>query len=253
MGRLPVPPVITCLIRPEDLDGEEVRITGDSYRHLFRARRLAGGARLRLTDGGGRARWGEVAAIGSRSAQILLGEAAPRHEAGRIVKLLVAVPRLQRASWLVEKATELGAAEIRFLRTERTSHPLSEGKLKRLRRVAAAALEQCHGSTLPRVTGPHELSEAPALLEGCGSRRYLDLPGAGIATGDGPRASATALLVGPEGGWSEAERTALEGWLCGAWSLGERVLRIETAAVVALGLLLHAAASGDAGSAAASV
>ncbi|MCB1034632.1 MAG: 16S rRNA (uracil(1498)-N(3))-methyltransferase [Acidobacteria bacterium] len=239
--------MISLLVSPLELHGEEIEVTGDAYRHLFRARRLASGAELRVTDGAGRARWGRVGRIGPRTAEVRLAAEAPVQDPDLSVRLLVSVPRFQRASWLVEKATELGAAEIRFLQSERTVHPLTPGNLERLQRVAAAALEQCHGSTLPRISGLHEFSEVPALIDGCGRRRFLDLAESGdearnVATEPGlfPR-DPVALLVGPEGGWSAAERLQLAAWGCQADSLGRRVLRVETAAVVGLGSLLAAA------------
>ena len=233
--------MITCLVPREELDGETIHIVGEPYRHLFRARRLACGSRIRWIDGEGRARWGEVVVVGPRSAEILLGEPAPVHGPPRAVKLLVAMHRLQRASWLVEKATELGVEAICFLDTERTTHQLSEGKLERLQRVAAAALEQCHGAQLPRLTGPHEVAAFPSLLEGWEACSFLDPPQDGEPSSFPERVEKTALLVGPEGGWSAAERAAFLEAGCQAWSLGDRVFRVETAAILALGLVLHSA------------
>lgn len=236
--------MITVLLSPEALAGTEATVEGDDYRHLFRARRLSAGERLRAVDGEGRARWAEIAEVGGKSARLaLLDEPAPTHEPAARVELLVAMLRRERASWLVEKATELGVAAVRFLETERTVRELTAGTAARLGRVAAAALVQCHGSRLPEITGPHAWTGLPALLAPLPDRRLLDtaLTGEESAAGFGPPAQAerpAALLVGPEGGWSEAERAELRRQGCRPVSLGSRTLRVETAAVVGAGLLL---------------
>ncbi len=205
-------------------------VEGDAYRHLFRARRLGAGERLRVVDGEGRARWGEVIRVGRRAAMVELAEPAPSNE-----------PR-----WLVEKATEIGAGAVRFLNTERGPRSFGAGTSERLRRVAAAAVEQCHRALCPEVTGPHPFAEVADLAAGAARRWLLDpaaAPGRGFAHASFQSPSPTeapteSLLVGPEGGWSPAEIESLEA---GGWqrvSLGPRVLRIETAALAGATLLL---------------
>lgn len=235
--------MITLLRPPADLGRDEIEIEGDSYRHLFRARRLAVGERVRIVDGAGRARWGEVAAVSRATASVRVGDAAPADLPASRVHLLVGAPKKERAAWLVEKATELGVVAVRFVETERTSRDFGEGTLRRLERVAGAALEQSHGSRLPALSGTHPWSEVPALLAGAGAdaaRWVLDTSDAG-STGreltPGP-AGGAALLVGPEGGWSDEERADLARWECRAVSLGPTSLRVETAALAGAALLL---------------
>jgi 16S rRNA (uracil1498-N3)-methyltransferase len=218
-------------------------LEGEAYRHLFRARRLRAGERLRVVDGRGHARWGEVLRVGRHAAQLELAETAAPNEPRLRVELLVATLRPERASWLVEKATELGVAAIRFLNTERGPRSFGAGTAVRLRRVAAAAVEQCHRAVCPELSGPHAFDEVPGLAAGADRRWLLD-PGGAAAASAMPRADAAgepareSLLIGPEGGWSPGELAALEA---GGWqrvSLGPRVLRIETAALAATALLL---------------
>ncbi len=228
----------TLLLPPELFAGERAPVEGEAYRHLFRARRLAAGDRLRVVDGRGGARWAEVEAVDRRRASLRLLGPAPANEPAYGLELLVATPRRERASTLVEKATEIGVAAVRFVASERSPRELGPGTLERLGRVAAAALEQCGGSRLPAVTGVHPWRELPALLAGSPDRWYLH-PAAEGGTGWGERRGARgAILVGPEGGWTEAEAAELEALGCRPVALGERVLRIETAAVVAAGALL---------------
>lgn len=229
--------MITHVVRAAELDAGEVEIEGDAYRHLFRARRLEKGATLRLVDGAGRARWGEVARVESRQAWVELGAPAPGNEPSRRLDLLVASLRKERASWLVEKATELGVAAVRFLGSERAPRTFGGGTLERLSRVARAAVEQCHRSRLPEITGVHGWDELPQLLEGFALRLCLDPQGSAWPTASG-ESDPVAVLVGPEGGWSAPEKEALVRLRAEPVALGPRVLRIETAALAAAARIL---------------
>ncbi len=234
--------MITHLASPEELAGGEVEIAGSAYRHLFRARRLAAGARLRVVDGRGAARWGTVGRVAGDRAIVVLGEAATANEPAYRLELLVAALRRERASWLVEKATELGAAAVRFIASERTPRKYGRASLERLRRVAAAALVQCHRSRLPEISGVESWSRVPALLDaaaprGAGDRWFLD-PAGERGEGWRTRDDAGVVLVGPEGGWSGEEAAELAALGGVAVGLGPRVLRTETAAIVAAARLL---------------
>lgn len=218
----------------EDLDSGEVTVEGEAYRHLFRARRVPAGASVRVVDGRGNARWGTVARVDRSSARIALLKPAPTHEPEFRLELLVPTFRPERVSWLVEKATEVGVTAIRFVNSDRAPRTFGEGTLDRLHRVAIAAVEQCHRSLVPEITGPHEWIEVARLASAAEGRWFLDPQG-----GDwGSLPESGALLVGPEGGLSPEERDEL---LAAGWKpvgLGPRILRIETAAVAGASMLL---------------
>ena len=124
----------------------------------------------------------------------------------------------------------------------RAPRDIGSGIFDRLRRVAVAAVEQCHRSRLPEITGPHAWAEIRSLG---GRRRRPLVPrhrGRGRVRGLGVAAAIEgrlgALLVGPEGGLDPGERREL---LAAGWrpvGLGERTLRLETAAVVGAAFLL---------------
>jgi 16S rRNA (uracil1498-N3)-methyltransferase len=224
--------VITVVVPPADLEGERLALTGDTYRHLFRSRRVAADEPLRVVDGLGRARWASLESIGRDRAWARLGDAAPSGDPAIGAELFVALPKPDRAAWLVEKATELGAAAIRFVDFERSAREASPGGLDRLRRVAVAALEQCHGSRLPEIFPPCDFAAALTLAR----------PGGWLLAPGGDRAAlaqgAAQLWIGPEGGVSPAERQAALGAGLLEIDLGPRILRVETAAVVGLASLL---------------
>lgn len=227
--------LVTLLADPGRFGASELRVAGEPYKHLFRARRLAVGDRVRVVDGDGRARWSEVSRVDRAEAILALGEPAPDNEPRFGLILLVPTLRPERASWLVEKATEIGVAAVRFLHTERAPRDFGAGAAARLRRVAASAVEQCHRSRLPEISGPHEWRDLPGLAAGAEARWVLDTA---AEPGWGEIQTSGALLIGPEGGWSDRERETLRaaGW--SAVSLGPRVLRAETAAVVGAAMVL---------------
>ena len=227
--------MITLVVSGHELDTSPIEVGGDSYRHLFRARRLELGARVRVVDGEGHARWSMVERVDRTAAKLVVAGEAPSNEPERELTILVAAPRIQRAAWLVEKVTEVGAVAVRFINSERSPRSYGEASLGRLRRLAAAAVEQCHRARVPEITGVHSFSELADLLTACRERWFLDLEGAaGIDAGAGP----VGLLVGPEGGWTESERENLLALDCRPWGLGARTLRVETAAVAGSSLLL---------------
>ncbi len=232
---------ITVLLRPTDLDGDRVEIEGAAYRHLFRARRLKAGVRLRAVDGEGRARWADVDRVERRRAVLSLAEPAPDNEPAYRLHLEVAALRPERASWLVEKATEIGVRGIRFITTARTPRKYSPASLERLRRVARAAVEQSHRSRVPEIAGVEPWETVVAFLSdpdrAIGDRYVLDFDARRLESWRG-QGSSGSVLVGPEGGWSRSERQELEQLGCQTVSLGDRTLRVETAAIAAAAKLL---------------
>ncbi|MBZ0112451.1 MAG: 16S rRNA (uracil(1498)-N(3))-methyltransferase, partial [Thermoanaerobaculia bacterium] len=217
----------TLVVSPAELIESEVQVEGDSYRHLFRARRLAVGDSLRLVDGQGAARNGRIETVDRRRAVISVGSVAPSLESAVDLTLWVAAPKMDRASWLVEKATELGVARVAFVRFLRSSRDLEAEHLERLRRIAVAAVGQCGRSVVPQISAPRGLHEAVA---GFGPKTYLLDPRA--STGGFPEAvSCMDLVVGPEGGLETEELECLTVAAVVPVNLGDRILRIETAAV----------------------
>src|SRR3954469_14664129 len=199
--------MITLLVDPAGFDLPDTRVEGEPYQHLFRARRVAVGEEMRVVDGRGRARWGTVERVDRTSATVTLGDPARAHEPPLRLELIVPTCRPERASWLVEKGTEVGVFAFRFANMARAPRELGAITFDRLRRVAAAAVAPCHRSRLPVITGPHAWSEVVGLA-GSESRWFLDTeapdPG-GWGTAGGP---AGAPPLRPRGGGGAGGRRA---------------------------------------------
>jgi 16S rRNA (uracil1498-N3)-methyltransferase len=163
-------------------------------------------------------------------------------EARRPVQLAVGMIANDRMDWLVEKATELGAAAIQPLATERGVLKLEGERASRRQArwqgIAVAACEQCGRNRVPTVHAPLALPQwLGALGARADQRRWiLSLaPAAQRLCVSDPDVAPVALLSGPEGGLTPAEEAAAlaAGFL--PVTLGPRVLRAETAALAALG------------------
>jgi 16S rRNA (uracil1498-N3)-methyltransferase len=213
-----------------------LRLDGSAAHYLAGVLRLRPGDEVRLFDD----RTGEWAAVieaVERRAVILgIGERLAGRETVPDLWLMAAPIRPERFQWVAEKATELGVARLIPVLTERTNHHRQNPA--RLRQHMVEAAEQCGRSALPTLADPVPLA---GLLAGWPAERMLvlaDEAGGSAATALG-LALPAGLLIGPEGGFSEAERAAILS-VPGVrrLSLGSRVLRADTAAVAALAQLL---------------
>ncbi len=189
--------------------------------HLERVLRLRRGAPFTVADGRGRWRTVRLGPTIEPTGPVLTEpEPAPALTVG------VAMLKGDRPELVVQKLTELGVDRIAFFAAERSivrrDPDRSAQHLRRLRAVARAAAMQSHRARLPMVDQV-ELAELAAL------------PGVLRADrgGPGPVESPTAVVVGPEGGWSGAERAAIPA----SMGLGEHVLRAESAAIAAASIL----------------
>ena len=225
----------TLLVSPAELGEERIEVTGDSYRHLFRAKRLAVGDDLRLVDGTGKANAGRILSVDRTLAWIQIGEILPSLEATTDVTLWVAIPKMDRAAWLVEKATEIGVNTLVFVRFGRSNRDLGSKQLERLRRVCVAAVQQCGRARIPEILDPVSLESSIERMTG---RTLLLDPGASGGIVLSSTMNRVGLIVGPEGGVDPGEASLLEDAGIQSLSLGERILRIETAALVASGRFL---------------
>ena len=140
---------------------------------------------------------------------------------------------------VMQKACELGASRIVVLTTERSNGQLDTGRvdnqLRHWQRILISAAEQSGRLHLPGLIGPATLTEA---LTDDATRRILLHPGAPLLDA-GTEPTALTLAVGPEGGWSDAERRWARGRDVEIAGLGEVTLRAETAPLAALAAVRH--------------
>ena len=222
-------------VEPQLETGLVVQLEDRHVHYLATVLRLQPGAELRLLDD----RTGEWAAAvleaGRKRVLVRIGAMIRGRESVPDLWLLTAPIRAERFEWIVEKATELGVRRIVPVLTERTNH--ARLKPERLRAHMVEAAEQCGRTALPELAGAVKL---PALLaEWDPARRLLFADEEGGAAMDALKpATPAAILIGPEGGFSEDERRTLRALpFVTAIPLGPRSLRADTAAVAALAVI----------------
>ena len=219
-------------------------LSGDDARHLTRVLRAEPGQRYEITDGQ-MAYLAEIAeARGQRVVFRAIEPIASAEPAVRIA-LCAALVKFDRFEWTIEKATELGVETILPVEAARSEKGLLEASRKRAARWERIARESSQQAR--RVAAPRILEAAPferALAQAAGHRYFLEETAAPpllqVLPAEKAAGASVALLVGPEGGWTEAERAqaAAAGWQ--AASLGPLVLRAETAAIAALAVIGNA-------------
>jgi len=171
-----------------------------------------------------------VGALGKRGGIVRIEEFLRLREQVPDVWLAFSPLKGGRTEWIVEKATELGAGRLCPILTERSV--VRQIKPERLRAHAIEAAEQCERTALPALADLVSLADLLAAWPRDRKLLFADERGhGGSLAASGP----AAILVGPEGGFSDAERTAILAHPAArAISLGPRILRAETAAAAAL-------------------
>ena len=218
--------------------GASIAPRPDQAHYLVRVMRLAQDAPLLVfngRDGEWRARLAEVAKRGC----ILAVEAQVRpQETPPDLDLIVALVKRARLETIVEKAAEMGARRVRLAITERTN--ADHTNVARLEAIAVEAAEQTGRLDAPQILAPTPLATILARWES--DRRLMfcdeagDAPPAAVALNQAG-GGCWAVLVGPEGGFSAAERGVIRGLPQAIpVSLGPRILRADTAAITALAL-----------------
>jgi 16S rRNA (uracil1498-N3)-methyltransferase len=215
-------------------------LTGSDAEHLVRVLRAQRGQLYEISDNRD-AYLAEVVTAAKSLVSFRVIERIPAPAPEPEITLLCALIKFDRFEWLIEKATELGVAAIQPFEAVRSERGLAQAAAKRLPRwekIAIEASQQSRRLHLPRIERPLKFSEAldarhPVKL-------FLDendAPPILVAIPQERRATdRIALLIGPEGGWSEEERpqAITAGW--SACSLGRTILRAETAAIAALAI-----------------
>jgi 16S rRNA (uracil1498-N3)-methyltransferase len=224
--------MITVLARPGSLvAGATVTLEAEEEHHLA-VRRAAPDAPVRLLDGAGAEASGRLALEGRRVTVRV--EAVAREPAPVPTILAVGAGDRDRFGWLVEQAAQLGATGVVPLETARTASVatrLRPAHLERVRRRARDAIKQCGSAWAPVVADPvplpQFLASPPEGARWLAEEEGKQFPGLG-------QTDAVTIAVGPEGGFTAEERSALKAAGFAPVRLGPNRLRFETAALAAL-------------------
>ena len=235
-------------VRPEDVGERELRLRGDEAAHLARVLRLGPGAKVVVFDGCGQEYVAGVERIETEDVVCrILRDAALQPSPAVSIALGQGLPKAEKFEWVIQKTTELGVADIVPLLTERViphiSQPHLAKKASRWERLAREACKQSGRATVPHLWSPTPLETFFAswqraelklvLWEGEDARLLRT-----VLAASEPVVS-VAVVVGPEGGLTPQEVARGEAYGFLAVGLGKRILRTETAGVVAVALLQY--------------
>lgn len=228
------------------LAGEEVTITGELFRHMARVLRLKTGCEVTLNDPGGQSCPGVITEVGAKELTVRLtgrpklagDDGSPR------ITLFQGLPKGEKLDLVLQKCTELGIAEVITFQAQRSvvklSSERSSGRRERCVRIVQEAARQSGRSSVPRVELGGELA---SVLKGSGHTVKLILwegereQRLREVLGRFSSPESVAVIVGPEGGLTEeeVERARGEGFV--PVTLGERILRTETAGLAIVSIL----------------
>jgi 16S rRNA (uracil1498-N3)-methyltransferase len=230
-----------------DAGDDTVALPREEAEHLTRVLRLGPGDEVNVFDGRGHEYLARVIAAARRDVRVqLLSRTEPAAELPVAITLAQAILKSDKMDDVVRDAVMLGVAAIQPLVTKRTEATVAAvlrgARLDRWRRVALASVKQSGRATLPEIRTPLTLDtfldEPPAAL-----RLMLVEPAAGVTPQPlsvlrGERTPADAcVMVGPEGGWEDAECIAAQDRGVRLLSLGHRTLRADAVPVAALSVL----------------
>jgi 16S rRNA (uracil1498-N3)-methyltransferase len=230
--------------------GASVALTAEQAHYLRNVLRREAGAELRLFNAADGEFSARIAEIGKKGAAALLGSLLRAPEAEPDIQLLIAPVKRTAMEMIVQKGTELGVAAFLPVLTDRTN--ADRVRTDRLEAIALEASEQCERLSVPKIFEPSKLAAALLRWEPSRILYYCDEAGddpskewgglegraeplheCALKAGAGP----AAILIGPEGGFTADERSWLRALdFVRPVTLGRRILRADTAAIVSLAL-----------------
>lgn len=226
----------------DQIRGDTAELRGDDARHLTRVLRVEPGQRFEISDN--QQAWlAEIAEARGERVVFRTIEPIPYTPPPARITLCAAIVKYDRFEWMIEKATELGVERIlpfEAARTEKGLFDASRKRSQRWERIVRESSQQSRRTRLPEIL---EAVRFGAVLKvSAGHRYFLDEGEAPPLLREIPdeRQDTVALLIGPEGGWTDAEREQARaaGWA--PVSLGPLVLRAETAVCAALAVVQNA-------------
>ncbi len=226
--------------------GDVAEIAADDARKLRVVLRLGSGDAIEAIDSSGRSYDARLSVDGERvGARLYAAKESPRAPTLRLW-LAQAIPKGAKMDFVVEKATELGIARVIPFLSERTIGDASRsGKVERWRRLAKSAAQQCGRTDVPVLDDPMPFAEVCDAFAACDVALVpWELARATALCEVLPsllrKARSAIVVVGPEGGLSQSEVERAQATGGHAISLGARILRTETAGLVACSAILYA-------------
>jgi 16S rRNA (uracil1498-N3)-methyltransferase len=232
----------------EQFNGTTAVMEGDAAHHLGHVLRAQAGQLYELSDGS--AAWlARIESVARNRVEFALLEQLPAPQSAADITLLLAIVKFDAFEWAIEKATELGVARIIPLAAARSEKGLLAAAAKRSQRWQKILLESSQQSRRLRLPQLDDLAKPAQAFAAQSSQFRLmlsersDAPSLRNILGHSNHAkvpTSAALAIGPEGGWTDDERIAARASSFQEASLGQLILRTETAVIASLATLNYA-------------
>lgn len=239
----------TFYVPPLQIRTDIASITDSEHHHLRNVLRITPGETVRIIDGQGNVYTGEVRDSGTKNVssevRILSHEFHPSVPPS--MTLFQGLPKNNKMELILQKTTEIGVTQIVPLRTEYALKKPSRNRHERWHRVIISATKQSKRTWLPELCDPQTFQISLTQLDHFSLRLFLNPdPNQALHTQhirevlqNASQATAIALFVGPEGGFSDTEISAAIENGCVPVTLGTNILRTETAAIVAVAAIAY--------------
>lgn len=219
-----------------------VVLTGDEAKHISRVLRLRAGDCVEVCDGSGITYPGEILNISKTEVEIALGEGKMDDSEPKTKVLLFAgLSKGAKMELVIQKSVELGVSAVIPVETEFAV--AKEGKQERWQRIAFEAAKQCKRPKVPEIWEAVSFKKAAEMLKNCDialcAYEKEEQVSVKAALEHADNIETCGIFVGPEGGFSETEMQYLKELGVPTVSLGKRILRTETAAIVFLAIVMY--------------
>ncbi|MBN1871206.1 MAG: 16S rRNA (uracil(1498)-N(3))-methyltransferase [Candidatus Omnitrophica bacterium] len=233
-------------VQPQSIRDDKIHVEKEERHHIVDVMRLGEGDAVVAFDGRGNEYVGVITCIDAKEVIIDIKEVkTPDSKRNFRITLAQAIPKKDKMDTVVQKATELGVDEIIPLSTERTivkaDNERIKSKIERWRRIAIEASKQCGRTELPLVRPMLKFNDLIEMVDNynftimpCLSEDSISLYS---ALADIKESDKSLVMIGPEGGFTEAEKAAAASHGVILVSLGDLVLKSDTAAIATLSVL----------------
>lgn len=232
-------------INTELYDNQKVILEGDEFHHLANVMRARVGEKVCLFNGNGVFYFGEITQINKKNAEILINYSEKSKNEPQInLTIYQALAKGDKLSLIMQKITEIGATELAIFDSDFCDVKANTTRVDRLETIAISASKQCGRASITKQSGVFKLKEVvekikdyDAFLVAYEAEDCLTL--SNFLISNKPNLNNIAIMIGAEGGFSEKEIEMLKSNGAKIVSLGNRILRTETASIVCAGLAMQ--------------
>ena len=218
-------------------------VVGSEHHHLRNVLRLGLEETIRIIDGEGMIITATITNIGSESAEARIKEGQYYESSAPSITLFQGLPKHDKMELILQKTTELGVTQIVPIITERSLQKPSNNRLGRWQRIILSATKQCGRAWIPKLNEIKTLQdclkeihtyECTLILWEEESERHIQ-----SVLRQNPDVNSTAIIVGPEGGFTENEVDDFQEKGCISVKTGSTILRTETAAIAGIAMIVY--------------